>query len=222
MTGFLRARPPHAMTATFPCSGIAPDSLILHAAKRTGHDAAYELFQDLLYRNTGKSQLQSTPERIVPGRRFALCLLTAILRGIRLLVALFQRVHIFNKAPRRRRQAVIRAFRRVDGLALLLCKRRVVLWKLGDQACDLLRGLLVLAELLFKVLEHRQLVLCDEALDIFADARAVVASAEGVMLSASSLNGFLVRRISVREILKGHKLHLEVAYRQLLVRIERL
>ena len=110
MTGFLRARQPHAMTATFPCSGFAPDSLILHAAKRTGHDAAYELFLFLLYRNTGKSQLQSTPERIVPGRRFALCLLTAILRGIRLLVALFQRVHIFNKAPRRRRQAVIRAF----------------------------------------------------------------------------------------------------------------
>jgi len=59
------------MTATFPCSGFAPDSLILHAAKRTGHDAAYELFLFLLYRNTGKSQLQSTPERIVPGRRFA-------------------------------------------------------------------------------------------------------------------------------------------------------
>jgi len=63
------------MTATFPCSGFAPDSLILHAAKRAGHDAAYEFFLFLLYRYAEKSQLlrgiTAHPGTNRPGMLFA-------------------------------------------------------------------------------------------------------------------------------------------------------
>ena len=97
-----------------------------------------------------------------------------------------------------------------------------MLWKLGDQACDLLRGLLVLAELLFKVLEHRQIIRLDETLDAFADVRAVVALAERLILRARSPDGRFVRLIRVRESLQGRKVRLAVALCQFLVRVERL